>query len=156
MDFKVYQHIRNDTGEIFYVGHGKHSRPWQTARGRNKAWTAIFSQFGMTVEILARFDNKYDAAMLEQELIAKYKEQGIKLTNIKPGGFDRNVGCPKSVETREKIRVARLKNNPMRKKTKTPLGEFDSIIDAARAHGVSYDVIHYRIKKKPGYEIVGE
>ena len=65
MVFKVYQHIRNDTKEIFYVGHGNYSRPWETARGRNKQWTKIFLQCGRTVQILARFDNKQDAAMLE-------------------------------------------------------------------------------------------
>lgn len=154
MRFSVYQHKKNDTGEIFYVGHGNIKRPWAFLRGRSKAWQTIYNQCGCKVEIIGRFETKQEAADLEIKLIAEYKAQGIPLVNVKPGGFDRNIGCPKDAEAKLKISQARLKTNGARKKTKTPLGVFESKVQAAKAHNVHVDTIGYRIRHMQGYELI--
>ena len=154
MNFKVYQHRRKDTNEIFYVGHGCNGRPWEIKRGRSKAWQQIYDNAGRTVEILARFKTKEQAAEFEIKVIADYRAQQIPLVNVKDGGFDRNIGCSHTDESRKKISIARLNNNAARKKTKTPLGVFVSMVDAARAHNVHVDTIGYRIKHWPDYSFV--
>lgn len=152
--FKVYQHRRKDTNEIFYVGHGGRSRPWQFTRGRSQGWQSVYNQFGCVVETLAKFDNKQDAADFEIKMIAQYRKQGIPLVNKKDGGFDRNQGLPLSKETRQKISAARLKTNHQRKAIKTPLGIFVSKVEASKAHGVHWDTIGYRIKHWDDYKLV--
>jgi hypothetical protein len=154
MNFKVYHHRRKDTNEIFYVGHGNNSRPWEIKRGRNKAWQEIYSIAGRTVEILARFETKEQAADFEIKVIADYRAQQIPLVNVKDGGFDRNVGCSHSDEARKKMSIARLNNNAARKKTKTPLGIFVSMVAAAQAHNVHVDTIRYRIDHWEDYSFV--
>lgn len=152
MVFKVYQHRRKDTNEIFYVGHGKGSRPWQFTRGRSKSWQAIYSNYGCVVEVLEKFDTKQEAGDREIQLIANYRSNGIPLVNTKDGGEDQYQGIVHTDETKLKISQARLKTNHARKKTKTPLGIFDSMVEAAKAHNVHIDTIGYRIKHKEGYE----
>lgn len=152
MTFKVYQHRRPDTNEIFYVGHGKNNRPKQFTRGRSKSWQNIYDTYGCIIEILKTFDTKEAAADYETKIIAEYRQSNISLINKKDGGFDRNQGCAHDDDAKLKISLARLKTHGKRKKTKTPLGIFDSIIAAAKAHNVQADTIVYRIKHSEGYE----
>lgn len=44
--FYVYQHTRNDTGEVFYVGKGSGDRLKSNKR-RNSHWTRIVAAHGM-------------------------------------------------------------------------------------------------------------
>ena len=153
--YKVYQHRKKDTNEIFYVGYGKNSRPRSFTRGRSKAWLQIYANSGCLVDILATFNNAEEAAALEAKIIAEYREAGVPLVNVKDGGFDRDIGCPHSDEAKKKISQARLKTNASRKKTKTPLGIFASKVLAANAHKIHVDTLSYRIRtNKPGYAYV--
>lgn len=152
--FKVYQHRRKDTNEIFYVGHGSGSRPWQFISGRSLAWKSIYNQFGCCVETVAKFDTKQEAADFEVDLIDQYRKQGIPLVNKKDGGFDKTQGLPHSDVAKQKISQARLQTNAQRKAVKTPLGIFVSKVEAAKAHDVHWDTIGYRIKHWDGYTLV--
>lgn len=42
----VYQHRRNDTKEIFYIGIGKDYRRMSHKHGRNNYWNNIVSKYG--------------------------------------------------------------------------------------------------------------
>ena len=152
--FKVYQHRRKDTNEIFYVGHGSGSRPWQFTTGRSQGWKSIYNQCGCVVETVAKFETKQEAADFEIDLIAQYRKQGIPLVNKKDGGFDKTQGLPHSNVAKQKISLARLQTNASRKQTKTPLGIFVSKVEAAKEHRVHVDTIGYRIKHHKGYELV--
>lgn len=151
---KVYAHRRKDTNEIFYIGHGASSRPWQFTRGRSQAWQAIFQQAGCTVEIVNRYDEKELAAAHEVLLIAACREAQIPIVNKKSGGYDRNEGIPLSSAHRAKISAARYINNGSAKQVKTPLGTFKSMAAAARAHNLSIDQLYYRVQNKPHFELV--
>ena len=51
--FYVYEHVRNDTGQVFYVGKGSGRRAYYSS-GRNKHWHRIVNKHGFSVTILAR------------------------------------------------------------------------------------------------------
>lgn len=154
MKHRVYIHRKNDTGEIYYVGRGRGNRPRQFTRGRSRAWQQIYQQSGCLVEIIAEYDDESLAAVHEQIYIAACREEGIPIVNYKNGGFDRNVGIPKTPETKAKVRLARLKTNGNRCAVKTPLGTFVSMAQAAAAHNMSLDQIYYRVRHKPGFDLV--
>jgi hypothetical protein len=153
LEYKVYVHRRLDTDAVFYVGHGRHARPWAIKRGRSAAWTAVYNSVGRRVEIVARYADKDSAAQHEKDLIASYRLQGAALVNIKEGGHDRNIGCAKSLASRVKISRARLQTNGSAKSIETPLGQFPSMAQAAQAHGMSLDQIYYRVRKHPDYNL---
>jgi len=152
MDFKVYQHRRKDTNEIFYVGHGKGSRPWQFTRGRSKGWQTIYSNYGCVVEVLEKFDTKQEAGDREIQLIADYRNNGISLINKRDGGEDQYQSIKHTDDAKLKISQARLKTHGRRKKIKTPLGMFGSIVEASKAHNIHINTMGYRIKHHEGYE----
>lgn len=96
----VYQHLRNDTKSIFYIGIGKirvdscattvkmkYYRAY-SKQGRNPIWRAIVRKTSYTVEIIKTDISKEEAIELEISLIKKYgkiKERGL-LSNISDGG----------------------------------------------------------------------
>lgn len=77
--FYVYQHLRADTGEVFYVGKGKGKR--LTSRGRNEYWKRIVEKHGLIVEVIAEKLTETDAFELEVSTIRRHKEAGLKLAN---------------------------------------------------------------------------
>jgi hypothetical protein len=50
----VYQHKRNDTNEIFYIGIGRSKDRAGKKTNRNKYWHSIVNKFGFT-KIQVRF-----------------------------------------------------------------------------------------------------
>lgn len=87
----VYQHIRLDTNEVFYVGISKESNYNRaySFKGRNKYWNNIVKKYGYKVEIV--FDNisKEKAIEKEKELIKFYGRKDLKegiLVNMTDGG----------------------------------------------------------------------
>lgn len=81
--FYVYQHIRPDTGRVFYIGKGKDRRAyWRN--GRNRHWKAIASAHGFQVVIVSSGLSEQEAFDLEVKLIAKYGR--FKLANYTNGG----------------------------------------------------------------------
>lgn len=79
----IYQHRRNDTGEVFYVGLGSIKRPY-TKKSRNKYWHNIVNKCGYTIEVLIINLSKDEVIKLEVGLIEYY---GIdNLCNMTTGG----------------------------------------------------------------------
>jgi hypothetical protein len=84
--FYVYEHIRNDTNAIFYVGKGKANRASST-RNRNRYWENVVSKSnGFIVRIVAKDLDEELAYLTEKERIDQLKRLGIKLANINAGG----------------------------------------------------------------------
>lgn len=102
----VYEHIRLDTNEIFYIGIGNdlnYQRAYQK-KSRNKHWKNIVNITNYSVNII--FDNLSweDACFKEIELIKKYGRKDLNngiLVNMTDGGEGLNNP---SFETRNKIR----------------------------------------------------
>ena len=83
--FYVYEHIRNDTNVIFYVGKGKKERAYRV-NNRNKYWKNIVNKTGYTVRFVAKDLDEELAYLCEEERIDQLKRLGIKLTNLTLGG----------------------------------------------------------------------
>lgn len=117
MNFYVYFHRRNDTGEVFYIGKGCGKRAWKKST-RSEWWKRIEAKHGRTVEIFAEGLSENDAFLLESEQI---RAHGIgNLCNLREGGLggvspsdetrkkmsESHKGRVVSLETREKNRIA--------------------------------------------------
>lgn len=104
--FYVYQHRRNDTGAIFYIGKGSGKRAWDDhwSRYQNKIWKGT-AKHGYTVEIVCDGLDEKHAHELEVMLIQFHGRKNLgtgSLANLTDGG----EGCSghiKSAETRRKI-----------------------------------------------------
>ena len=70
----VYQHIRLDTNEIFYVGisKGKKYNRANLKVRRNPYWTNIINKTKYKIEIINDDITQEEACVIEKELIAKY------------------------------------------------------------------------------------
>jgi len=113
--FYVYQHLRADTREVFYVGKGKGKR--LTSRGRNKYWKRIVEKHGLIVEVIAEKLTEIEAFELEVSTIRRHKEAGLKLANMTDGG-EGTVGRLVTEESRVNYRFSRLgEKNPMHGKS---------------------------------------
>lgn len=107
--YYVYQHVRKDKGEIFYIGIGTktpkrgmtfkslynraHKR---SVTNRNEIWQKIVAKTEYDIEIVFETDNYEKAKETEIELILKYgrKNEGGTLANITRGG-DGTLGFAK-------------------------------------------------------------
>lgn len=98
--FYTYIHIRNDIGEVFYVGKGTGRRAF--ALGRNPYWNSIVAKHGHTVHIVAYFANEADAFEHEKEMIAELRAAGFNLANMTDGG-EGSSGWVPSAETKARI-----------------------------------------------------
>lgn len=89
MDTLIYQHRRNDTNEVFYVGIGKDEKRPYTKCNRNDHWKRIVKKHGYTTEILITellWDN---ACEVEIGLIKYYGRRDLgtgTLVNMTSGG----------------------------------------------------------------------
>jgi len=99
--FYVYRHVRNDTGEVFYVGKGANRLKRRPDFERaftmdrvNKWWHAVVAKHGCTVEILCLCQTDDEAAKKERFFISLYgrKEDGGSLVNQTDGGDGRSRG----------------------------------------------------------------
>jgi len=85
----VYQHIRKDTNQIFYIGIGKTEKRAYSIQGRNIHWKRIVKKYGYEIDIIhitLTYDEAFD---LEKFYIKKYGRQDIKtgiLVNMTDGG----------------------------------------------------------------------
>jgi hypothetical protein len=84
--FYVYEHIRPDTGMVFYVGKGSGWRSGITQH-RNQYWKNVVNKAGgfIAKKIVENIDEEL-AFLCEQERIDQLKRLGIKLTNLTDGG----------------------------------------------------------------------
>jgi hypothetical protein len=99
----VYQHIREDKEEIFYIGIGKTEKRAYSTEARNRHWKSIVKNTAYRVEILQIGISWEDACALEKQLIEKLGRSDLgtgALVNMTSGGEGiQNL----SEESREKI-----------------------------------------------------
>lgn len=86
--FYVYEHLRNDTNEIFYVGKGKVGSGRSTRTyGRNQYWKRVVKKAnGFSIRKVVENVSEQFAFQKEIERIAEIKSSGIKLCNMTDGG----------------------------------------------------------------------
>lgn len=84
--YYVYEWIRLDTNEPFYVGKGKGNRWRSFNRKYNPYFMRVINNVDVAVNILE--NNLSEQAALEYEVyyIEYYKDLGYELTNLTPGG----------------------------------------------------------------------
>jgi len=100
----LYQHTRNDTGAVFYIGIGSTKRAYCND-GRNNHWKRIVEKHGYKVEIIIEDLSCADACSWEKYLIGLYgrKDKGTGiLINMTDGG-DGILGIIHSDNTKEKM-----------------------------------------------------
>lgn len=104
MQHYTYAHIRNDTGQVFYIGLGSVPHRYKTTSRRNTHWNNIVAKAGgFTAEKLAFWKTRQEAADHEMLLIASFKDMGYKLANISLGGESGAFGSIRSDETKKKM-----------------------------------------------------
>lgn len=84
-DFYVYEHIRLDTGAVFYVGKGSRYRV-RVTQHRNPHWKAVANKRGWEPRIVFRTEDEELAFLVEEELIRRRRMDGAPLTNMTDGG----------------------------------------------------------------------
>jgi len=94
--FYVYVHRKATDNSVFYVGKGCDKRAndlSESARGYNPHYTRTAKKHGVIVEIIKEYMSSKEAYMLEKEIIEQYKIEGVRLTNLTPGGegFDEDT-----------------------------------------------------------------
>jgi ribosomal protein S17 len=117
----VYQHVRLDTNEVFYIGIGNNKRPYNK-RHRNKWWNNIVNKTDYRVDILFDYLTWDEACEKEKQFIQLYgrKDLGIgTLVNLTDGG-DGLKGRIVSDETKQKMSLVR-KGKPVSEETKLKL-----------------------------------
>lgn len=81
--FYVYEHLKPNTGEVFYIGKGSKNRAYET-RSRNNHWTNIVNKYGLEVNIIYNNLTNKEAGQKEIDLIEFY---GLdNLCNMTQGG----------------------------------------------------------------------
>ena len=103
----VYQHIRLDTNEIFYIGIGDSNRPYVKNK-RTSYWNNIVNKCGYKVEILFSDLTMEEAKNIEISLIKKYGRKDLNtgsLINMTDGG-DGRINIIVSEETRKRQSIA--------------------------------------------------
>lgn len=102
LGFYAYEHTRNDTGAVFYVGKGRGIRAKKTC-GRNPYWKNIVAKAGgFDVRIIADGMDEELAFLVEESRIDQLRRIGVNLCNMTDGGEGKS-GCQHSAETRQKL-----------------------------------------------------
>jgi hypothetical protein len=109
----VYEHLRNDTKEVFYVGIGVEEGRAYVKDGRNPHWKNIVNKVGYTVNIIYKDIEHEEAKKIEMLLIEKYGRRDLgtgNLVNLTDGG-EGCLGVIVSEETRQKLSEAHKGEN---------------------------------------------
>lgn len=100
--FYVYEHVRKDTGAVFYVGKGSGKRAHHFVN-RGKYWNNVSkSKENVDVRFVVKNVDEELSFLAEMELIDLYRRTGVKLVNISTGG-EGAAGWIPTEETRKKI-----------------------------------------------------
>jgi len=83
--FYVYQHLRADTKEVFYVGKGMGRRAIDKTH-RSTYWKNIVAKYGYIVEYLKENITEPESLALEIATINKYRKNGHTIINMTDGG----------------------------------------------------------------------
>lgn len=112
--YYVYQHIREDKNEIFYIGIGTRSEQdlrcntYSRAYSKhidNNIWLKVVAKTKWKFEILFESDDREEVEQMEIDLIAKYGRKCDKtgcLVNLTLGG-ESNLGYKHTKEAKRKI-----------------------------------------------------
>jgi hypothetical protein len=122
--FYVYEHIRPDTGKIFYVGKGSGKRAF-TRRGRNRYWHRVVNKTGsFSVRLVAENLDEELAFLVEGELIDKLKRINVPLCNSTLGG-EGVSGYVFTEESKQKMSLRRkgVPKGPMPDATKQKISQ---------------------------------
>jgi hypothetical protein len=108
--FYIYEHIRPDTNQVFYVGKGMGERI-NVKRGRNVYWQNVVNKAGGFKSVkIVETTNEELAFLAEQERIDQLKRLGYKLANLNDGGAG---GVKPAEEVRKKMSEAHIgEKNP--------------------------------------------
>lgn len=99
----VYIHIRESTGEPFYVGLGQNKRGWAySAESRGSWWKRTAIKHGVALEITHDGLDRDSAELLEMWLIAKFRHEGVSICNLTNGG-DGALGARHSAHSKSLI-----------------------------------------------------
>lgn len=111
--YYVYEWIRLDTNEPFYIGKGSYNRWYESKRGNNCHFNNIVKSIPVAVNILHDELTEDDAFKYECWYIYEYKDViGYNLVNITDGG-EGVAGSFCTNETRKKLSVKfSEENNP--------------------------------------------
>lgn len=101
--FYVYEHIRLDTNQVFYVGKGKNNR-LKSKYDRNKYWHNIVNKVGFKAVKIFEHKDEELILLVEIERIDQLKRLGTKLCNMTNGG-EGTSGRVLSEESKRKIGV---------------------------------------------------
>jgi hypothetical protein len=108
----VYQHIRNDSNEVFYVGRGKTIKRAYSKLNRNNHWHNIVNKVGYTIQILFENLSWEESGIVEMTLIKTIGRKNIgtgSLVNLTNGGEGMD-GFIFSDNSREKMRKSKIGN----------------------------------------------
>lgn len=84
--FYVYQHIRNDTGECFYIGKGCGTRH-KSIHTRNPHWKNVVNKAkGFKSSMLAERLTEKESFCFERAMIKGARKSGCELVNATDGG----------------------------------------------------------------------
>jgi patatin-like phospholipase/acyl hydrolase len=104
--FYVYEYIRLDTNEPFYIGKGSNERWKQLVKDRNRYFKNIVKNIPIAVCILEENLTEEEALATEAWYIWQLRDvQGYWLVNMTDGG-DGIAGHKHSSETKQKISAA--------------------------------------------------
>ena len=124
-EFYVYEHLRNDTNKIFYVGKGKSDRCYKTVQ-RNRHWQYIVAKAGgFSVRKIVEDISEPLAFEIEIQRIEELKSLGIKLCNMTDGG-EGTSGITREFSEKTKAKMKENhadvsgENNPMWNQKHTP------------------------------------
>jgi hypothetical protein len=105
--FYIYEHVRPDTGAVFYVGKGCRDRAFR-ASSRNEYWNRIVKKAGgFKVSFVCSDSDEEFIMFAEQERIDQLKRLGISLCNVTAGG-DGLSGMVLTKEHKQKIAQTKI------------------------------------------------
>ena len=108
--FYIYEHVRPDTGAVFYTGKG-HSERAKNFNARSKKWKQVRQEAGgVEVRYAAVKMDEELSFLAEMEYIDVLRRRGVALINESNGGTG-NTGWIPSEETKRKIGESN-KNKP--------------------------------------------
>lgn len=103
--FYVYEHIRPDTNQVFYVGKG-HGYRLTSTKNRNKYWQNIVNKASFNAVKVVEHDSEELILLAEIERIDQLRKLGFKLVNVTDGGQGIS-GLKHSEESKKKMSDSR-------------------------------------------------
>jgi len=141
-DYYVYAHY--DGEEIVYVGCGVAGRAWVTntsviAHNRKE------DHHNFMIKRLKAGDASF--VKIIEENLTKEESRELEAFFLEEIG-DTRFNVQYSTAHKERLSAIGKENSPLKKKVTTPNGEFTSLREAGRSHGVDHKTIDYRIKSE--------